>query len=299
MRNSFIACDNLVKIYKVADLEVVALQGLDLEIATGEMMALVGPSGSGKSTLMNILGGLDVPTAGRVNVGDYNLLEMHRRQQVLYRRQMVGFVWQQTSRNLLPYLTAHENVELPMALNRVPVRERRERSKHLLEAVGLGERFDHLPSRLSGGEQQRVAIAVAMANRPSLLLADEPTGEVDSEAANTIFDAMRALNEEYGVTIVIVTHDYTVASRVDRVVGFRDGRTSIEVLRRRGEDGVPLTEEEFAILDRFGRLQLPQAYMETLDMKDRVKLRLEDDHVGIYPDRNGQEAVEQEKEGEA
>ncbi len=298
MNSRFIVCDNLVKIYKVADLEVVALQGLDLEIQAGEMMALVGPSGSGKSTLMNILGGLDMPTAGRVSVGEYNLLEMRRRQQVLYRRQMVGFVWQQTSRNLLPYLTARENVELPMALNHIPARERRARAEHLLDSVGLADRLHHLPGRLSGGEQQRVAIAVGMANRPALLLADEPTGEVDSEAASAIFNAMRALNDEFGVTIVIVTHDYAVASRVDRVVGFRDGRTSIEVLRRRGEDGLPLTEEEFAILDRFGRLQLPQAYMETLEMKDRVKLRLRDDHVGIYPDRNGQGA-ESREEGEA
>lgn len=286
MSRPFIECDNLVKIYKVADLEVVALQGLDLQISGGEMMALVGPSGSGKSTLMNILGGLDVPTAGRVRVADYNLLEMSRREQVLYRRQEVGFVWQQTGRNLLPYLTAQENVELPMALNHVGSKERRDRAIHLLENVGLGDRLTHQPNRLSGGEQQRVAIAVAMANTPALLLADEPTGEVDSEAANTIFDAMRNLADEFGVTIVIVTHDYAVASRVDRVVGFRDGRTSTEVLRRRGSNGVDLTEEEFAILDRAGRLQLPQGYLESLDMKDRVKLRLRDDHVGIYPDRD-------------
>ncbi len=299
MRERFIVCENLVKIYKVADLEVVALQGLDLEIARGEMMALVGPSGSGKSTLMNILGGLDVPTAGRVTVGDYNLLTMTRRQQVLYRRQMVGFVWQQTARNLLPYLTAVENVELPMALNHVPARERRARAAHLLAAVGLADRLHHLPDRLSGGEQQRVAIAVAMANRPALLLADEPTGEVDSEAAAAIFDVLRALNEESGVTVVIVTHDYNVASRVDRVVGFRDGRTSTEVLRRRGADGAPLTEEEFAILDRAGRLQLPQSYLEALDMRDRVKLRLREDHVGVYPDRNGEPPGTGEQEREA
>ena len=293
MSAMFIECDNLVKIYKVADLEVVALQGLDLQIAEGEMMALVGPSGSGKSTLMNILGGLDMPTAGRVRVGEYNLLDMNRRAQVLYRRRMVGFVWQQTSRNLLPYLTAEENVELPMALNHIPSRQRRERARHLLEMVGLGERLNHQPDRLSGGEQQRVAIAVAMANRPALLLADEPTGEVDSEAANTIFDAMRSLADEFNVTVVVVTHDYTVASRVDRVVGFRDGRTSIEVLRRRGENGVDMTEEEFAILDRAGRLQLPQAFIESLEMRNRVKLRLREDHVGVYPDR---EAESQEGE---
>jgi ABC-type lipoprotein export system ATPase subunit len=259
MSDVFIECDNLVKIYKVADLEVVALQGLDLQIAEGEMMALVGPSGSGKSTLLNILGGLDQPTAGKVRGGDYNLLNMNRRQQVLYRRRMVGFVWQQTARNLLPYLTAQENVELPMSLNHVPGKERRARSRHLLELVGLGGRLNHHPDRLSGGEQQRVAIAVAMANQPALLLADEPTGEVDREAANMIFDSMRSLADEAGVTVVIVTHDYTVASRVDRVVGFRDGRTSIEVLRRRGDNGVDLTEEEFAILDRAGRLQLPRS----------------------------------------
>ncbi len=297
MSDIFIECENLVKIYKVADLEVVALQGLDLQIQRGETMALVGPSGSGKSTLMNILGGLDVPTAGRVRVGDYNLLEMSRREQVLYRRRMVGFVWQQTARNLLPYLTALENVELPMALNHVKARERRERACHLLEVVGLGERLHHRPDRLSGGEQQRVAIAVGMANRPALLLADEPTGEVDSEAANAIFEAMRTLNEEFGVTIVVVTHDYTVASRVDRVVGFRDGRTSTEVIRRRDSNGAAISEEEFAILDRVGRLQLPQAYIETLGMKDRVKLRLRDDHVGVYPDRR-RSAEESEREGE-
>ena len=285
----FIQCENLVKIYKIADLEVVALQGLDLTVSPGEMMALVGPSGSGKSTLMNILGGLDMPTAGKVRVGEYNLLDMDRRAQVLYRRQMVGFVWQQTSRNLLPYLTALENVELPMALNHVPHHERRQHAAHLLESVGLGHRLHHLPSRMSGGEQQRVALGVAMANRPALLLTDEPTGEVDSEAANAIFEALRALNEEYGVTVVIVTHDYSVASRVDRVVGFRDGRTSTEVIRRRDSNGAAISEEEFAILDRTGRLQLPQIYVDTLDMENRVKLRLRDDHIGVYPDRNGDE----------
>lgn len=299
MSERFIVCENLVKIYRVADLEVVALQGLDLEIARGEMMALVGPSGSGKSTLMNILGGLDTPTAGRVFVGEYNLLALNRRQQVLYRRQVVGFVWQQTARNLLPYLTALENVELPMALNHVPARERRARAAALLTSVGLGDRLNHQPDRLSGGEQQRVAIAVAMANRPALLLADEPTGEVDSEASTAIFHVLRALNEQFGVTVVVVTHDYNVASRVDRVVGFRDGRTSIEVLRRRGEDGASLTEEEFAILDRAGRLQLPQAYIEALEMRDRVKLRLREDHVGVYPDRNGDARGIGEQEGRA
>lgn len=282
-RPIFIECENLVKIYKIADLEVVALQGLDLLVRAGEMMALVGPSGSGKSTLMNILGGLDFPTAGRVRVGDYNLLEMTRRDQVRYRRHMVGFVWQQTARNLLPYLTAIENVELPMALAGFPARERRERAAELLARVGLPDRMKHRPDRLSGGEQQRVAIAVGMANRPALLLADEPTGEVDNVSAEEIFHALRALNEDFGVTVIVVTHDMTVATRVDRVVGMRDGRTSTEILRRRDGD-VALVEEEYAILDRAGRLQLPEAYIEALDMEDRVRLRLETDHIGVWPE---------------
>lgn len=284
MTNAFIQCENLVKIYKVADLEVVALQGVDLQVQSGEMMALVGPSGSGKSTLMNILGGLDTPSAGKIHVGQHDLLNMTRRDQVLYRRRAVGFVWQQTARNLLPYLTAQENVELPMALNGVNRKDRRARAATLLEQVGLGDRLNHKPSRMSGGEQQRAAIAVALANLPPLLLADEPTGEVDSEASTRIFEILRLLNREYDTTIIIVTHDYGVASRVDRVIGMRDGRASTEVLRKRDADGSALTEEEFVILDRAGRLQLPGAYVQSLSMKDRVRLRLTDDHVRVYPD---------------
>ncbi|MEM9954604.1 MAG: ATP-binding cassette domain-containing protein [Chloroflexota bacterium] len=281
----YIECDNLVKIYKVADLEVVALQGLDLSVDKGEMIALVGPSGSGKSTLMNILGGLDTPSAGKVKVGDHDLLMLKRTDQVKYRRNDVGFVWQQTSRNLLPYLTAQENVEVPMAFAGVSGRERRDRATTLLEQVGLSNRLTHKPNTLSGGEQQRVALAVAMANRPGLLIADEPTGEVDSKSAADIFDTMRALNTEYQVTIVIVTHDHTVAERVNRVVGMRDGRASVEVLRRQGADGVELTAEEFAVLDRSGRLQLPQNYVDALALQKRVILRLRDDHIAIYPER--------------
>jgi ABC-type lipoprotein export system ATPase subunit len=284
----FIVCENLVKIYKVADLEVVALQGVDLNIAQGEMMALVGPSGSGKSTLMNILGGLDTPTAGQVQVGAYNLLDLRGREQVEYRRRAVGFVWQQTARNLLPYLTAVENVELPMALNGWAGGKRRQRARDLLAQVGLAERLHHRPDRLSGGEQQRVAIAVGMANKPRLLLADEPTGEVDSEAAERIFATLRAFNQAEQVTIIIVTHDQTVAARVDRVVGMRDGRTSIEILRRKDASGATISEAEYAILDKAGRLQLPKAYLDKLGMAERTRLQLEPDHIGVYPDTAGQ-----------
>ncbi len=283
MTEPLISCDNLVKIYKVADLEVVALQGVDLAVEAGEMMALVGPSGSGKSTLMNILGALDTPSAGQVRVGDYNLLELKRRQQVNYRRNVVGFVWQQTGRNLLPYLTAQENVELPLALNGVRRAAQAKRARELLDAVGLAHRIDHKPNTLSGGEQQRVAIAIAVANNPTLLLADEPTGEVDTEASNAIFDVLRRFNRELGVTIVIVTHDLTVAERVDRVIGMLDGRASTEIIRTRNSAGTTLTEDEYVLLDRAGRIQLPKDYINSLEMKDRVRLHLSMDHVRVYP----------------
>ena len=233
---------------------------------------------------MNVLGALDVPSAGQVTVGEYDLLELNRRQQTIYRRNAVGFVWQQTARNLLPYLSALENVEMPMAFTKLSARERRTRAENLLHTVGLANRMDNRPSQLSGGEQQRVALAVAMANQPELLLADEPTGEVDSDSANQIFDTLHRLNQEFNVTIVIVTHDHAVASRVNRVVGMRDGRASTEVLRRVGTDGVLITGEEFAVLDKTGHLQLPQGYIDTLEMEKRVILRLHDNYIGVYPD---------------
>ena len=283
--DAFVAANGLVKIYKVADLEVFALQGLDLDIAPGEMLALVGASGSGKSTLLNVLGGLDTPTAGSLRVGRANLLDLPERERVAYKRKMVGFVWQQKARNLLPYLSALENVEMPMTLAGVRGHRRRSRALDLLEAVGLAARIHHRPDRLSGGEQQRTAIAVALANEPRLLLADEPTGEVDSAAADTIFGVLRDLNQRLGVTVVVVTHDPQVARRVDRVVAIRDGRTATEIRRRRDVAGHVILEEEFALLDRVGRLQLPPHFVEALELKGRVRLELEPDHIGVWPDR--------------
>jgi putative ABC transport system ATP-binding protein len=281
-----IACDNLVRIFKVADLEVVALQGLDLLVERGEMIAIVGASGSGKSTLLSILGGLDVPSAGRAVVGGHDLTGMGRRERTHYRRKVVGFVWQQTARNLLGYLAALENVELPMLLD--GRRGARDRARELLAMVGLAERADHRPDRLSGGEQQRVAIAVALANDPAVLLADEPTGELDTTTAAEIFALLRRVNAELGTTIVIVTHDALVAEQVQRTVAIRDGRTSTETVRRtelddEGEHRV--IAEEFAVLDRAGRLQLPRAHVEALELRNRVRLRLEEDHVGVWPDQ--------------
>lgn len=283
-----IVCDNLVKIYKVAELEVVALQGLDLLVEPGELIALVGASGSGKSTLLNILGGLDVPSAGRALVAGNDLSQLSGSQRTRYRRRVIGFVWQQTARNLLPYLSAQENVELPMLLDGVRARDRARRATELLDLIGMHERRAHRPEHLSGGEQQRVAIAVASANRPDILLADEPTGELDSAAASDLFELLRRLNAELGTTIVIVTHDAAVSEQVQRTVAIRDGRTSTETLRRRsrlGDSEDELIAEEFAVLDRAGRLQLPRAHVDTLQLERRVRLRLEPDHIGVWPDR--------------
>jgi ABC-type lipoprotein export system ATPase subunit len=286
---ALIVCDNLVKIYKVADLEVVALQGLDLLVEPGEFIALVGASGSGKSTLMNILGGLDVPSAGRAVVAGHDLGEMGRRERTEYRRRVIGFVWQQTARNLLSYLTARQNVELPMLLNGVGRREREARAADLLAQVSLADRGEHLPERLSGGEQQRVAIAVALANQPAVLFADEPTGELDSATAHEVFELLRTVNRELGVTIVVVTHDRLVSEQVNRTIAIRDGRTSSETLRRRAVSEAGdhhVISEEYAVLDRVGRLQLPHSHVEALGLERRVRLALEPDHISVWPDRD-------------
>lgn len=292
--NQYIVCEDLFKIYKIADLEVVALRGLDLIVRKGELVAIVGASGSGKTTLLNVLGGLDTPTAGRVVVGGRDLLTMSARALVRYRRQEVGFVWQQTGRNLIPYLTAFQNVELPLTLVGMSQRKRKQRASELLEAVGLADRMHHSPERLSGGEQQRVAIAVALAHNPPLLLADEPTGELDSHAASNILDVFHSLNEVYKVTIVIVTHDVSVTGKVERVVTIRDGRTSLETVRGTGmpeaEGEQPQDYEEFIVLDGAGRLQLPREYVDKLNLKGRVRVHLSEDHITVWPEeRNTKE----------
>jgi peptide/nickel transport system ATP-binding protein len=288
---AFVSCDNLVKIYKVANLEVVALQGLDLVVSKGEILALVGPSGSGKTTLLNVIGGLDIPSAGKVNVADYDLLAMKDNQRVIYKRDMVGFIWQQPARNLLSYLSAKENVELPMLLNGIPGNERSKRAMDLREVVGLTDRADFHPHRLSGGEQQRVAIAIALANNPPLLLGDETTGQIDSQSASEVFSTLRKLNKTFNTTVILVTHDPLISSLVDRVIAIRDGRTSTEIRRRRNTVSGDVDEEEWVIIDQAGRLQLPNPFVESLGLKERVKVRLEDDHVSVWPQDKVQEFI--------
>jgi ABC-type lipoprotein export system ATPase subunit len=286
--DALIACDSLVRIYQSEGVEVQALQGLDLLVDAGELVAIVGASGSGKSTLLAVLSGLDVPTAGRVRVGDWDLMAMSSRQRVEYRRSMVGFVWQQTARNLVPYLTATENVTFPMALAGVGRKERAARAAGLLAMLGIASCADRRPGQLSGGEQQRVAIAVSLANGPQVLFADEPTGELDTATSADVLEGLRTVNRELGTTVVVVTHDAGVSEHVQRTVAIRDGRTSSEVVRttRTHEDGTEHTvAEEFAVLDRAGRVQLPQEYRETLDLVGRVRLALEESHVSVWPDR--------------
>ena len=287
--DALIVCDNVVRIYQVENIEVQALQGLDLLVKAGEMIAIIGASGSGKSTLLNVLSGLDVPTAGRARVGTWDLLTMTPAERLMYRRSEVGFIWQQTARNLLPYLSAVDNVALPMAFAGIGPRERSRRAASLLDTLGIGGKAHRRPGELSGGEQQRVAIAVALANEPHVLFADEPTGELDRATGEEVFAALRAANTDLGTTVVIVTHDAEVSGEVQRTVAIRDGRTSSEVVRRVEIDEFGTSSviaEEFAVLDRAGRLQLPSEYRKSLKLRDRVRLELEADHVGIWPDRD-------------
>lgn len=289
-----IFCDGLVKIYKSKDTEVVALQGLELEIKKGEMMAVIGNSGSGKSTLMNLLGGLDRPSAGTLIVDGKNLLRMKKSEILEYKKKKVGFVWQNNARNLIPYLPALHNVEIPMIL--AGRKDAKKRATELLDIMGLKDRMNNRLSQLSGGEQQRVAIAIAMANEPLILLADEPTGAVDTATATMIYNIFRKLNKEFNVTIIIVTHDRAVAKNVDRVVTIADGRTGSEYIRKTSykEQIIELdrmsgiedsdTHEEMIVVDRQGRLKIPDEYLERAKIPNnsKVRLKIEQDKIVIY-----------------
>jgi putative ABC transport system ATP-binding protein len=286
---SDIVCRGLVRIFATDGVEVQALQGLDLTVERGELVAVVGASGSGKSTLLGILSGLDNPTGGSASVAGVDLSTLTRAGRVDFQRHRVGFVWQQTSRNLLPYLTAAQNVRLVLDVARGPRAERGPRVAELLDLLGVADVADRRPGEMSGGQQQRVAIAVAVANRPQVLLADEPTGELDEATSVEVLEALRGVNEATGVTTLVVTHDPTVSGHVARTIQIRDGRTSTEVLRRTetDADGVETHHaQEYAVLDRVGRLQLPHEFVEALDLRERVRLALEPDHVQVRPDRD-------------
>lgn len=297
MAEVMVQADGLVKIYKSKETEVLALQGLDLTVETGELTALIGNSGSGKSTFLNMIGGLDRPSAGALTVDGKNLFTMTKRELTLYKRDIVGFVWQNNARNLVPYLSVLDNIMLPMQFAKGG--QRKSRALQLLEMVGLSPKKNSRLNTLSGGEQQRVAIAIALANSPRLLLADEPTGSVDARTANYIFDIFRELNAQ-GQTILIVTHDIALSKKVKRVVAIRDGKISSERILRekyaqrleegnidwRGED----TQEEYAILDKAGRVQIPREMLEEMGLSgQKVRLEIQDGSVVLSAPKAGGE----------
>ena len=300
-----VLAENLVKIYKTVDIEVLALQGLDLKVEKGELTAIIGNSGSGKSTFLNMLGCLDEPSAGKLYVDGRNLFKLSQKEKDLYKRSTVGFVWQNNGRNLLPYMTAFENIVTPMLLTDVTDKERRETADELLDLVGMSHRRNSRLSQLSGGEQQRIAIAIALANRPKLLLADEPTGSVDRKTADYIFDVFRRLNSEYGQTIIIVTHDVELSKKVNRVVAIRDGKISSErILKEKYTNAFGTgkvnwmeedTQEEYSIIDRAGRLQIPRHMLDELALEDnKILVAMENDKIVLSAPGKESEKTEEE-----
>ncbi len=272
-----VECEGLVHIYKTREVEVVALQGLDLAVEQGEVVAIVGRSGSGKTTLMNILAGTERPTAGAAKVSGHDLTRMGERERDAYRRDVVGYTIQHSQANLATDLDALENILLPMAGGTAG--QRLERAGSLLEAMGISHLADQFPGEFSGGEAQRLSVAIAMANRPRLLLADEPTAELDRSTARNLLRDLRALLRSRGASAVIVTHDADVERHADRVIQIRDGRTSTET-RWRQEEGSYIADE-LLIMDRAGRVQLPKRFIEQLGLSGRVRAHLEGEEIRI------------------
>ena len=284
-----VLAENLVKIYKTSELEVLALQ-LDLRVERGELTAIIGNSGSGKSTFLNMLGGLDEPSAGKLFVDGKNLFKLTAKEKVLYKRDTVGFVWQNNGRNLLPFMNAMENIMTPMHLT--SEKNKKERALELLDLVGMSHRKFSRMNQLSGGEQQRIAIAIALANKPKLLLADEPTGSVDRKTADYIFDLFKRLNQEMGQTIIIVTHDVELSKKVARVVAIRDGKISSERILKEHYSNLgngeinwmeEETQDEYSIVDRAGRIQIPRNMLDSLELKgNKIKVTCEDKTIMLH-----------------
>jgi len=277
MSEPIVECEGLVHIYRSAEIEVIALQGLDLRVEPQEIVAIVGRSGSGKTTLMNVMAGVEQPTAGRAHVGGRDLARMSESERETYRQEVVGYVLQHSQANLAADLDATDNVLLPMSAGSTT--EPRERAALLLETMGITALARSYPHELSGGEAERLAVAVAMANRPRLLLADEPTAELDRPTADALLRDLRGLLRESGCAAVIVTHDVNVERYADRVIQIRDGRTSTQTrwFERAGET----VADELLIMDRAGRIQLPRAYVERLGARGLIRAHLEGDEIRL------------------
>ena len=271
----YVSCRRIVKAYRVGGHELVALRGIDFDMDKGEMVAIIGPSGAGKSSLLNLLGGLDMPTAGQLTVGGLDLLSLKGRALANYRLRRVGFLWQQVERNLLPHRSAFRNVTLPMMLAGVSPWERRKRAYELLEAVELTEHAHKRPAQLSGGQQQRVGMAVALANRPGLLLLDEPTGALDRRSAEAVMALMQDLRQRYSLTVLMVTHDLDVAGFSDRVLTLRDGALGQDLTH--GSDETPA-------LDNTGRIRLPEAVRSQLSAAPRIAVEIRPEGVLLRPE---------------
>lgn len=297
-----IHCDSLVKIYKSEEIEVMALQGLDLIIRKGELLSIIGKSGSGKSTLMNIIGGLEKPTLGKVIVDGKVLSDFTEKEMVSYRKKTVGFVWQKSARNLFDFLTSKENVVMAMSFSNLSAKEKEKRAQELLDMAGILHKKDAYPKQMSGGEQQRVAIAVALANYPDILLADEPTGAVDSKTADAILKLFRNVNQRLGITIIIVTHDPKIADSTDRVLKISDGKISMEKVMKESykemlshmeeeeasahtegqEAEKTATHEEYSILDKANRVQLTDDLLREAGIDgNKVRVKVEDGKLVI------------------
>jgi ABC-type lipoprotein export system ATPase subunit len=277
MSEPIIECEGLVHIYRTAELEVVALQGLDLRVEPGEVVAIVGRSGSGKTTLMNVIAGIEAPSAGTARVGGHDLTRMSEQERDTYRQEVVGYVLQHSQANLVGDLNALENVLLPMTDR--PAADSRERAGFLLGTMGISRLAANYPGQLSGGEAERLAIAIAMTNQPQVLLADEPTAELDHATAESLLRDLRQLLRESTSAAVIVTHDARVERHADRVIQIRDGRTSTQTRWR--EQAGEVVADELLIMDRAGRIQLPRAYVERLGIRGLIRAHLEGDEIRL------------------
>ncbi|MGI9666080.1 MAG: ABC transporter ATP-binding protein [Acidimicrobiia bacterium] len=279
--SSIIDCQNLIKIHKQGNLEVVALQGLDLTMEQGEFISIVGASGAGKSTLLTILAGFEKPSAGRATVVERDLTDISAKDLTNYYRRDVGFVWQDFTRNLLPYLKAIQNVELPLLLGGIGGRKRKDRAMSLLDAVGLRGKAHAPVHTLSGGEQQRLALCVALAPGPKLLLADELTGELDTETSLEIFELLRQLSHEGGLSVLVVTHDVAIAQRTDRVVRIADGRIATQ--SRRGAS-------ELVAIDQRGMVQIPRDMLIESGIDDQVRVKVVPEGLLLEPEGGSDES---------